>query len=491
MSDPNRPDEQTEPEQTEAGEQSDLTPDAGSADSASGSTPSDGTDPANTDPSNTDPAGSASETPQPRGGSRLFPQLPDDPRLIEAQERERAAAAQAADGATPDEPYVDPATVTSVMDSNELRASIEDGAAAPATPDSAGPASSASTPDLAGPAPANADSDAAPSITGTSPTLSNENWENWTDLDAPAQWREGSQDFQTPVSDDAADSRSVHQTPELDQDQHPGRNVLVAIAVGIILGAVFFGALSAGRAVVVVLVALLLVIGIAEFFGVARTVGYRPATLLGLAGVAGLTGAVYWRGLEAYPLLAALIVVTGFLWFLFGVEREHPTANFAVTTMGIAWIGGLGSFAALILREPHGDAVLIAAVTGTVAYDVLGYVIGTTTGQTRLAYRVSPHKTVEGLIGGVALSAVITSLVLYRFPGIFPFTENLFNAVWLAVLISLAAPLGDLGQSLIKRDMQVKDMGTVLPGHGGVLDRFDALLFVLPAAYYMSNYLLG
>ncbi len=446
MSDPNRPDEQAgQPEQAQPEQQTD----------------------ANADPS------SASETPPPRGGSRLFPQLPDDPRLIEAQERERAAAAQSAANVDPDEPYVDPATVTSVMDSNELQASLENGAPASTTP--------------ADPAP----TDPVPDITGTSPTLSDENWETWTDLEAPAQWREGSQDFQTPVSDDVADSRSVHQTPELDQDEHPGRNVMAAVAVGLILGAVFFGALSAGRAVVVVLVALLLVIGVAEFFGVARSVGYRPATFLGLAGVAGLVGAVYWRGLEAYPLVGALIVVAGFLWFLFGVEYEHPTANFAATAMGIAWIGGLGSFAALILREPHGDAVLIAAVTGTVAYDVLGYVIGSTTGQTRLAYRVSPHKTVEGLIGGVALSAVITSLVLYRFPGIFPFTDNLFDAVWLAVAIAIAAPLGDLSQSLIKRDMQVKDMGTVLPGHGGVLDRFDALLFVLPAVYYVSDYLLG
>ena len=88
------------------------------------------------------------------------------------------------------------------------------------------------------------------------------------------------------------------------------------------------------------------------------------------------------------------------------------------------------------------------------------------------------------------LSVVVTTLVMNRFPGVFPWTENLLDALWLSLAVALAAPLGDLSQSLVKRDVAVKDMGNLLPGHGGVFDRFDALLFALPAAYFVGTHVL-
>lgn len=270
-----------------------------------------------------------------------------------------------------------------------------------------------------------------------------------------------------------------------------GRNLPVAIAVGAVLAALFFGALRLGEAATVALIAIVLVLAAAEFYRAARPLGYRPATLAGLAGVAGLTVAVHLRGVEAYPIVLAVAAMTIFCWFLFGVERDHPTANMAISALGLLWIGGLGSFAALMLREPNGDSMLIGAVIGTVVYDVGGYVVGRTTGQSRLAARISPNKTHEGLIGGIVLSVVITTLVLNRFPGVFPWTGSLLDALWLSVAVALAAPLGDLTQSMVKRDVAIKDMGSLLPGHGGVFDRFDALLFSLPVAYFAGTYVLG
>jgi phosphatidate cytidylyltransferase len=158
--------------------------------------------------------------------------------------------------------------------------------------------------------------------------------------------------------------------------------------------------------------------------------------------------------------------------------------------LGFAWVGGLGSFAALILARPNGDAILIGAVIGTIAYDVGGYVIGSTTGQSKIAPRVSPNKTYEGLLGGMMLSVVITTLVLNRFPGVHPWSVSMMDCFWLGLAIALVAPVGDLAQSMIKRDMGVKDMGSLLPGHGGVFDRFDALLFVLPTAYFVADLVL-
>ena len=317
-----------------------------------------------------------------------------------------------------------------------------------------------------------------------------------TDFDGPApHWREGRQDYEESTSMNEDDRVVTHGSAKSDiQDggrRPSGRNLPVAIAVGLALAAAFFGLLKVGPWAILIMVLAALGLAALEFFTSAQNLGYRPATLLGLAAVVGLSLGAYHRGYEAYPVVFALLVVTGLCWFLFDVESQHATANFAVTLLGFGWVGGLGSFGALILAQPHGDAILIGAVIGTISYDVGGYVIGSTTGQSKIAPRVSPNKTYEGLIGGMLLSIVVTTLVLNRFPGIYPWSESMMNCFWLGVAIALAAPIGDLAQSMIKRDMGVKDMGTLLPGHGGVFDRFDALLFVLPTTYFVADLVLS
>ena len=319
---------------------------------------------------------------------------------------------------------------------------------------------------------------------------------DWKDFGGPApHWREGRQDYEESSSMHEDDRVVTHSSVKSDaqegQGRSSGRNLPVAIAVGLALAAAFFGLLKVGPWAILIMVLVALGLAALEFFTSAQNLGYRPATLLGLAGVVGVSLGAYHRGYEAYPVVFALLVVTGLCWFLFDVESQHATANFAVTLLGFGWVGGLGSFGALILAQPHGDAILIGAVIGTISYDVGGYVIGSTTGQSKIAPRVSPNKTYEGLIGGMMLSIVITTLVLNRFPGVFPWSESMMDCFWLGLAIALAAPIGDLAQSMIKRDMGVKDMGTLLPGHGGVFDRFDALLFVLPTTYFVADLVLS
>ncbi len=319
---------------------------------------------------------------------------------------------------------------------------------------------------------------------------------DWKDFGGPApHWREGRQDYEDSTSMNEDDRVVTHSSTKSDnQDgagRSSGRNLPVAIVVGLALAAAFFGLLKVGPWAILIMVLVALGLAALEFFTSAQNLGYRPATLLGLAAVVGLSLGAYHRGYEAYPVVFALLVVTGLCWFLFDVESQHATANFAVTLLGFGWVGGLGSFGALILAQPHGDAILIGAVIGTISYDVGGYVIGSTTGQSKIAPRVSPNKTYEGLIGGMMLSIVVTTLVLNRFPGVYPWSESMMNCFWLGLAIALAAPIGDLAQSMIKRDMGVKDMGTLLPGHGGVFDRFDALLFVLPTTYFVADLVLN
>jgi phosphatidate cytidylyltransferase len=228
-------------------------------------------------------------------------------------------------------------------------------------------------------------------------------------------------------------------------------------------------------------VAAALTVAAAELFQGLRTRGYHPATLLGLVGTPSLVGAVYWRNLDAYPLVVALFVVFTLLWYLTGVVRARPVMNVAVTIMAFLYVSFLGSFAALILAGGRlGVRILIGAILATVAYDIGAYFVGRSMGKTPLAPAISPNKTVEGLVGA-SFVTLLVCLVLVR--AIHPWDGG--KAFWLAVVVSVAAPLGDLCESMIKRDLDVKDIGTLLPGHGGVLDRIDALLFVIPATYYL------
>jgi phosphatidate cytidylyltransferase len=222
-----------------------------------------------------------------------------------------------------------------------------------------------------------------------------------------------------------------------------------------------------------------------ECFGVLRRAGYHPATLLGLVGTVSLMVAAYTKGPSAIPLVLVLIAIFTLLWYLFGIERGSPIAGSAATLFTIGWISLLGSYAGLLLSPsefPHreGIAFLLGAVIATVANDVGALVIGRWIGRHALAPNVSPHKTWEGWLGGAVFSVVISAAGV---GAIHPWTPG--HAALLGLVVAVVAPIGDLCESLLKRDFRIKDMGSLLPGHGGVLDRVDALLFVLPATYYL------
>ncbi|MCP3909360.1 MAG: phosphatidate cytidylyltransferase [Actinomycetia bacterium] len=261
-----------------------------------------------------------------------------------------------------------------------------------------------------------------------------------------------------------------------------GRNVPLAVGAGLGMALVALAAFALGGSATIVLVTVVLVLAAAEFYNAVRRSGYHPATLLGLTAVGCLPPAVYWRGEQAIPLVLFLSVVFGLLWYLTS-PQDRAVSGLASTLLGICWVGVLGSFAALILKAPDGVSLLLLAVIGTVAYDIGAYAVGRNAGRQPLS-TASPNKTVEGLVGG-CLIAVVAVVVAAGFAGL---AESAFDGygkpLILGIVIAVVAPLGDLSESLIKRDLGIKDMGSVIPGHGGLLDRFDALVFVLPATYY-------
>jgi len=208
---------------------------------------------------------------------------------------------------------------------------------------------------------------------------------------------------------------------------------------------------------------------------------------VGVATAAGLPIAAYNYGEGAIPLVLVLAVAVSFLWYLVNAGGERPVANIGVTLLGIGWIGLFGSFAALLLSDPVGDngvALLLAAVLPTIGYDVGALFVGRSAGSRPLS-AASPNKTVEGLAGGMLLAVVVAVLFSVVAGGVHPF-DGWQEGLKVGVLVALVAPLGDLSESLVKRDLGIKDMGSIMPGHGGLLDRFDALLFVLPAVWYLT-----
>ena len=284
-----------------------------------------------------------------------------------------------------------------------------------------------------------------------------------------------------PVFQPAAQSNTTGQSV-------PSRNMSTALITGLALGAVFLGVCAAGATVTLIFSTALLVFAGSEFFLTARRAGYQPATLLGMAAIAALNIGAYWRFESAIPLILALTVTFTLLWYLTGVDRNMPIANTSITLFGVAYIGLLGCFIGLMLNDKNGIGMLLAAVLITVGYDTGGLLVGRLIGRTPLS-SVSPNKTMEGLLGGMAISFLTGVIVVGQ---ITPFGQDpgdLGTAFVLGLVGALAAPLGDLSESMLKRDLGIKDMGSVLPGHGGFLDRFDALLFVLPATYFTARLL--
>ena len=276
-------------------------------------------------------------------------------------------------------------------------------------------------------------------------------------------------------------------------DRHPQRarpgggerDMGMAVAVGVGFLAVALILFKMGPAPALVLVTAIVALAVAELYSVMRQAGYQPVALAGITGTVGLVVGAYHYGTAAIPTVLFLTAAVCLLWYLVGAAAESPVMNVGVTLLGLLWVGLFGSFAGLMLGigDP-GLGILLAAILGTVGYDVGGLFVGKNAGRQPLS-AASPNKTVEGLFGG-CVTAVVVVVLLTTTIGFGPISSFAEGAM-VGLAVALFAPLGDLCESLVKRDLGVKDMGSILPGHGGLLDRFDGLLFVLPAVWLLAT----
>jgi phosphatidate cytidylyltransferase len=253
------------------------------------------------------------------------------------------------------------------------------------------------------------------------------------------------------------------------------------VGVGMVVAALVL--FKIGTVATMVLVMAILGMAAFEYFTATQRAGFDPLLPVGVTATVGASLVAYNYGESALPLVVVLSVVVCLVWYLISAGGERPMANIGATLLGICWIGIFGSFAGLLLWGPNGVALLLAAIVPTIGYDVGALFVGRSAGSRPLS-PASPNKTVEGLVGGM-VRAVVAGLLRGMF-GPTPF-DGAVEGLKIGLVVAIAAPLGDLSESLIKRDLGIKDMGTLIPGHGGVLDRFDALLFVLPAVWYLAR----
>ena len=259
----------------------------------------------------------------------------------------------------------------------------------------------------------------------------------------------------------------------------PGRNLKIAIATGLALAALVIGFALVSSKAFFGLAFVVIIFAQGEFYKSTRSAGYDPATSLGLAAGAVLLIGVFLKGPDAAGLVMFLTILFCLIWYIAVEPRADLLSDIAVTIFGVAYVPLLGSFAGLLAARPEdGGPVIIAVIGATAFYDIFAYAGGSRFGKTPLAPEISPKKTREGALVATAGTMILVTAVA---PLLGPW--NFAQAAVFAVLVSIAAPLGDLLESLIKRDLAIKDMGTLFPGHGGALDRIDAILFTLPVAY--------
>jgi phosphatidate cytidylyltransferase len=281
-------------------------------------------------------------------------------------------------------------------------------------------------------------------------------------------------------------------TVEVGPDQErrgPGRNMQMAVLTGVVLAAIALGAIAIGTGVFAIFAGIVVLVAQGELYFALQKRHYQPATALGLVAGALVLGAGYYRGESAMLAVTALSVFATFLWFMTvpAQHRRNVVSNIGLTVLGIVWIPLFAGYALAMLKLPDGRGVVLATLGLTIAYDASAFAVGYFWGSRPLSPTVSPKKSWEGAIGA---TLVVIAVAIGGVAAWVPLLDTIGRSVGLAVVVAVFAPLGDLAESLVKRDLQIKDMGSVLPGHGGILDRIDSMLFVVPAAFLFLRLIL-
>lgn len=260
-----------------------------------------------------------------------------------------------------------------------------------------------------------------------------------------------------------------------------GRNLPMAIAIGVVLAVTFIFATFFSVVVATGFITAFVVLASVEAAAHLRELGHRSLVPV-LIVTSVVTPIATLRAGHLGQVGGVLVLFLGSAaWLLVGSERRRALSRLALTTFLGLWIPFLASFAVLLLTmDDLGPARLLLAIGATAFADIGAYAVGSWIGSHPIAPSLSPNKSWEGFLGGIVVAAAVAVAVM-------PTISDLgwLESLLVAIAVAVAGFVGDLFQSMVKRDLGIKDLGRLLPGHGGILDRVDGILFALPTAWLL------
>ncbi|MGW0809746.1 phosphatidate cytidylyltransferase [Nonomuraea sp. NPDC002799] len=260
-----------------------------------------------------------------------------------------------------------------------------------------------------------------------------------------------------------------------------GRNLPAAIAVGVVLGGLVLGTLYTVKELFLLVLLGAVGIGVLELTKAFATRGIKVPAVPVLAGLVAMQVGAYWGGTLWLLATFAIFAFVLMIWRMFSDGTDGYVRDASASVFTLFYPAMLSAFAALLLTADDGNHRVVIFIAVTVASDIGGYIAGVLFGRHQMT-AISPKKTWEGLAGSlVACTAVGAWLVAWLLGG------DLWQGALIGALGALLATVGDLIESMIKRDLGIKDLGTILPGHGGLMDRLDSLVTTLVPAWLLMT----
>jgi len=267
--------------------------------------------------------------------------------------------------------------------------------------------------------------------------------------------------------------------------------IVKRIVTGLVLAVIVAILICTGGIPFVAALCIIATLASLEFYRIVKSQGVRPLSWLGIVFSILLIVNAYIQQYNypflpyprdfTLPLLLALMTLIPLIWLLFRPNKDNAFINWGWTVAGILYTGWLLSFYIQIRLLENGIGWIFLVVSCTALCDVGAYVVGSNLGKHAMASSVSPGKTWEGSAGGLATSIIIAVILAIAFK----LPLYYWQMIAAGLIIGIFAQLGDLVESLLKRNVHAKDAGNLLPGHGGILDRIDSHLLVAPVAYYL------
>jgi len=268
------------------------------------------------------------------------------------------------------------------------------------------------------------------------------------------------------------------------------------VVSAIVFGVIVLGALIWDELAFTFAIALAAVIGSVELFNLFEKRGEEAvptAAAVGILGALAYVFVAHFKGFASYGYVTIGIIFVCFLWYMLVLKHVKPTRAIAMTVFA-SLLSGLCLSHLVLLRDlklPGGWEWLIVIYLLVLiwVYDIFAWAIGRKLGRRKIAPAISPNKSVEGAIAGTAsvfIAAVLFRLIVQAIHEFHWFSIGV--AMIIAAMVCVLGPLGDLAESMVKRDFGVKDMGGIIPEHGGIMDRFDSTLFTAPAVFYYLFY---